>query len=71
MNIEKPKSKRYVEVYATSNEGTTMAIKKPIEEKGMHETYMDIYDKLMNMGKNVKWDVKVINVRTYNGEGEL
>lgn len=71
MNIEEPKSKRYVEVYATSNEGTTMIIKKFIEEKGMHETYMDIYDKLMNMGKNVKWDVKVIDVKTYNGNGGI
>ena len=71
MNIEEPKSKRYVEVYAVDNEGTTMIIKKFIEEKGMHETYMDIYDKLMNMGKNAKWDVKVINVKTYNGDGGL
>lgn len=71
MNLEEPKSKRYVEVYATDNEGVTMVIRKFIEEKGMHETYMDIYDRLMNMGKNSKWDVKVINVKTYNGEGGL
>jgi hypothetical protein len=71
MNIEEPKCKRYVEVCAVNNEGTTMIIKKFIEEKGMHETYMDIYNSLMNMGKNVKWDVKVINVKTYNGEGGL
>lgn len=69
MNIEEPKSKRYVEVYATDNKGATMIIRKFIEEKGIHETYMDIYDRLMNMGKNAKWDVKVINVKTYNGEG--
>lgn len=71
MNIEEPKSKRYVEVYATDSKGTTMIIKKFIEENGIHETYMDIYDKLMNMGKNAKWDVKVIQVKTYNGEGGL
>lgn len=52
MNIEEPKSKRYVEVYSTDNKGATMIIRKFIEE-------------------NVKWDVKVINVKTYNGEGGL
>lgn len=71
MNIEKPKSKRYIEVYASNNEGATMIIRKFIEEKGIHETYMDIYDKLMNMGKNAKWNVKVINVKTYNGDGGI
>lgn len=71
MKFEESKSKRYVEVYATDNKGTTMIIRKFIEEKGIHETYMDIYDRLMNMGKNAKWDVKAINVSTYNGEGEL
>ena len=69
MNLEEPKSKRYVEVYATDNEGVTMVIRKIIGETGIHETYIDIYDRLMNMGKNSKWDVKVINVKTYNGEG--
>ena len=71
MNLEEPKSKRYVEVYATDNKEVTMVIRKFIEEKGMHETYMDIYDRLMNMGKNAKLDVKLINVKTYNGEGGL
>lgn len=71
MNIEEPKSKRYVEIHATDSKGTTMVISKTIEEKGLHETYMDIYDKLMSMGKNVKWDVKVINIKTYNGDGGL
>lgn len=71
MNIEEPKSKRYVEVYATDNKGATMIIRKFIEESGIHETYMDIYDRLMSMGKNAKWDVKVIQVKTYNGDGGL
>ena len=71
MNIEEPKSKRYVEVYATDNKEVTMVIRKFIVEKGVHETYMDIYDRLMNMGKNAKLDVKVINVKTYNVEGGL
>lgn len=71
MNLKEPKSKRYVEVYATDNKEVTMVIRKPIEEKGIHETYMDIYDRLMNMGKNAKLDVKVVNVKIYNDEGGL
>lgn len=71
MNLKEPKSKRYVEVYATDNKEVTMVIRKLIEEKGIHETYMDIYDRLMNMEKNAKLDVKVINVKTYNDEGGL
>ena len=74
MNLEEPKSKRYYFIcfyYATDNKEVTMVIRKLIEEKGIHETYMDIYDRLMNMGKNAKLDVKVINVKTYNSEGGL
>ena len=71
MNLEEPKSKRYVEVYATDNKEVTMVIRKLTVEKGIHETYMDIYDRLINMGKNAKLDVKLINVKTYNGEGGL
>ena len=41
-----------------------MIIRKIIGETGVHETYMNIYDKLMNTGKNVKWDVKMIQVRS-------
>ena len=69
MNFKEPESKRYVEVYAASNEGTTMIIRKFIEKKGMHETYMDIYNKLMNMDKNEEWEVKIFNVRTHNEDG--
>ena len=69
MNLKEHKSKRCVEVYAADNKGVTMIIRKVIEEKGMHETYMDIYDKLMNMEKNTKWDIKMISVKIYNGEG--
>lgn len=71
MNLEELKSKRYVEVHVTNNEGPTMIIKKFIEEKGVHETYMEICDSLTKMGKNVKWDIKEINVKTYNGDGGL
>lgn len=71
MNLEESKSKRYVEIYATGNKGTTMFIRKLIEKKGMYETYMDIYNKLTNMEKNEEWDVKVISAKPYNGDGGL
>ena len=59
LNIEETENKRYVEIYATNNEGTTMTIRKFVGEKGMYEAYLDIYSKLMNMGKNAKWNVFV------------
>ena len=64
MDIKKIANELCVEVYATNNEETTIIIRKIIGETGVHETYMDIYDKLMNTGKNVKWDVKMIQVRS-------
>ena len=64
MNIEKIKNELCVEVYATNNEGTTMIIRKIIGEAGVHETYMNIYDKLMNMGKDAKWKVELFHVRS-------
>lgn len=63
MNIEKTENELCVEVYATNNEGTTMIIRKIIGEAGVHETYMNIYDKLMNMGKDAKWKVELFRVR--------
>lgn len=63
MNIEKTKNELCVEVYATDNEGTTMIIREIIGEAGVHETYMNIYDKLMNMGKDAKWKVELFHVR--------
>ena len=64
MDIKKITNELCVEVYATNNEGTTMIIREIIKEAGVHETYMNIYDKLMNTEKNVKWDVKMIQVRS-------
>ena len=64
MDIEKNVNELCVEVYATNNEGTTMIIREIIGETGIHETYMNIYDKLMNMGKDVKWEVKLFRVRS-------
>lgn len=64
MDIKKIANELCVEVYATNNEGTTMIIREIIGETGVHETYMSIYDKLMNMGKDVKWEVKLFRVRS-------
>lgn len=64
MNTKKITDELCVEVYATNNEGTTVIIRKIIGEAGVHETYMDIYDKLMNVGKNVKWKVELFRVRS-------
>lgn len=64
MDINKITSELCVEVYATNNEGTTMIIREIIGEAGVHETYMNIYDKLMNIGKDTKWEVKLFRVKS-------
>lgn len=64
MNIEKTTNELCVEVYATDNKGTTMIIREIIGEAGVHKTYMNIYDKLMNMGKDKKWEIKSFRVRS-------
>lgn len=64
MDVKKIANELCVEVYATNNEETTMIIRKVIGEAGVHETYMNIYDKLINMGKGVKWEVKLFRVRS-------
>ena len=64
MDIKKITNELCVEVYATNNEGTTMIMREIIGEEGVHETYMNIYDKLMSMGKDVKWEVKLFRVRS-------
>lgn len=64
MNTEKITDELCVEVYANNNEGTTMIIRDIIGETGVHGTYMNIYDKLMNMGKDEKWEVKLFRVRS-------
>ena len=64
MDFKKITDELCVEVYANNNNGTTVIIRKIIGEEGVHGTYMNIYDKLMNTGKNVKWDVKMIQVRS-------
>ena len=64
MDTKKITDELCVEVYATNNEGTTMIIREIIGEKGVHETYMNIYDKLMNMEKDAKWKVELFRVRS-------
>lgn len=64
MDFKKITDELCVEVYATNNEGTTMVIRKAIGEEGVHGAYMNIYYTLMTMEKNVKWDVKMIQVRS-------
>lgn len=64
MNIKKFTDELYVEVYATNNEGMTMIIRKIIGDEGVHETYMDIYDKLKNIERGVKWEVELFRVKS-------
>lgn len=64
MNIKKITNELCVEIYATNNKVTTMIIKEIIRETGVHETYMNIYDKLMNIGKDAKWKVELFRVRS-------
>lgn len=64
MNTKKITDEFCVEVYATNNEDETMIIRKIIGKAGVHETYMNIYDNLMNMEKNVKWEVTLFRVRS-------
>lgn len=64
MDIKKITNELCVEVYATNNEDTTMIIREIIGEKGVHETYMNIYYTLMNMEKDAKWEVKLFRVRS-------
>lgn len=69
---KKNKNEICVEVIAMDEEGTELIIRKIIRDRGIHETYMDIYGKLMNISKSTKWEIhyvrsKVIN-SIYNNE---
>ena len=64
MNIKKTTDELCVEVYANNNDGTTMIVRKAIGKEGVHGTYMNIYYTLMNMEKNVKWEVKLFRIRS-------
>ena len=66
MYWEKIKNDIYVEVFAMDEEGTKVIIREAVEDKGIHEAYMDIYNKLTNMYKNIKWEIQFINSRSTN-----
>lgn len=66
MYWKKIKNDICVEVLAMDEEGTKVIIREIVGDKGIHETYMDIYDKLMNMGKNVKWEVHCVRSSNIN-----
>ena len=51
---EKIKNEICVEVNAMDEEGTEVIIRKIVGDIGIHETYMDIHNKLTNMSENVK-----------------
>ena len=66
MYWEKNKNDICVEVLAMNEEGTKLIIRKIVGNKGIHETYMNIYDKLINIDKNEKWEVHCIRTRSAN-----
>lgn len=66
MNWEKIKNDICVEVFAMNEKGTKVIVKEIVGDKGIHETYMNIYDKLMNMGENVKWEIHYVRSRNIN-----
>lgn len=55
-----------VEILAINDEGTTIHIRKDVEDRGIHQTYMRIYDTLMSLSKNTKWEIKYINTKNKN-----
>lgn len=66
MNWEKFKNEICVEVNAMDEEGTEVIIRKVVGDIGIHETYMNIYDKLTNISKNLKWEIHYVCSRSIN-----
>lgn len=66
MDIKKIANELCVEVFAMDEEGTKVIIREIVGDKSIHETYMNIYDKLMSMGKDVKWEVHCVRSRNIN-----
>lgn len=66
MYWKKIKNEICVEVFAMDEEGTKVIIREIVGDKGIHETYMNIYDKLMNMGENVKWEIHYVRSKSIN-----
>lgn len=63
---EKIKNEICVEVIAMDEEGTEVIIRKIIGDIGIHETYMDIYNKLTNMSKSAKWEIHYVCSKSIN-----
>lgn len=63
---KKFKNEICVEVIAMDEEGTEVIIRKVVGDIGLHETYMNIYDKLTNISKNVKWEIHYVRSRSIN-----
>lgn len=64
MYWEKIKNDICVEVFAMDEEGTKVIIREIVGEKGVHQTYINIYEKLMDMGKNAKWEIHCVRSRS-------
>ena len=63
---EKIKNEICVEVIAMDEEGTEVIIRKIVGDIGIHETYMNIYDKLTNMSKSAKWEIHYVRSKSIN-----
>ena len=63
---EKFKNEICVELNATDEEGTEVIISKVVVDIGIHETYKNIYDKLTNISKSVKWEIHYVRPRSIN-----
>ena len=63
---EKFKKEICVEVNAMDEEGTEIIIRKFVGDIGIHETYMNIYNKLTNVNKSAKWEIHHVRSRATN-----
>lgn len=45
---------------------TEVIIRKVVGDIGIHETYMNIYDKLTNISKNVKREIHYVRSKSIN-----
>lgn len=68
MDWEKIRNDICVEIIAMDEEGTKVIIRETVGDKDVHETYMNIYNKLTNMYKNIKWEIQYIYTRGINSK---
>ena len=66
MGWEEFKNEICVEVNAMDEEGTEVVIRKVVGDTGIHEAYMNIYNKLMNISKSAKWEIYYVRTRSIN-----